>query len=99
MKTFFTVICVYFAIVNLWGFISMGIDKRRAERNQWRISEFSLFVPAFLGGALGCIIGMYFFHHKTRHMKFVIGMPLILFIYLAIILWFIFFSPYKLSFM
>ena len=99
MHFFFNAIAVYFLIVNLWGFIAMGIDKRRAERNMWRISEFSLFIPAIIGGAVGCILGMYIFHHKTRHMKFVIGMPLILLIHVGVLCWFLFFSPYKISFM
>ena len=99
MKIFLMVLAVYLVIVNGWGFAAMGIDKRRAERNLWRISEFSLFIPAFLGGAPGCLLGMFLFRHKTRHTKFVVGMPLILCVHLAAVLWFLFLSPYRISFM
>ncbi len=72
-----TYILIYFVLINLTGFAMMGSDKKRAIRKQWRIPESSLFTPALLGGALGCTLGMYFFHHKTRHWYFRIGMPLI----------------------
>lgn len=71
-------IAVYLGAVNLLGFSMMGLDKRRAVRNQWRIPEKNLFLAALLGGSIGSWIGMYAFRHKTRHMHFVIGMPLIL---------------------
>ena len=99
MKTFLTPIGAYLLIVNLWGFLQMFIDKKKAERNYWRISEFSLFIPALLGGALGCILGMRLFRHKTKHLTFVIGMPLLLIIQVAAVLGLLFFSPYNFSFM
>ncbi len=95
----FMAIGAYFLIVNLWGFIQMFIDKRKAERNYWRLSEFTLFIPAILGGAPGCLLGMHLFHHKTKHLKFIIGMPLLLIIYVAAAVFLLFFSPYNISFM
>lgn len=68
---------IYLVIVNLIGFGMMGIDKRRAIKGAWRISEASLFITALVGGALGCTLGMHFFHHKTRHWYFRFGMPTI----------------------
>lgn len=62
------------------GLLSMGIDKRRAIHHQYRISEKMLFMIAIVGGSLGSWIGMYVFHHKTKHWYFVIGMPLLLII-------------------
>jgi uncharacterized membrane protein YsdA (DUF1294 family) len=56
----------------------MGIDKKRAKKKQWRIKESTLFLLAILGGSIGSILGMYTFRHKTKHKKFVIGMPVIL---------------------
>ncbi len=99
MQTFLTVIGVYFIAVNLWGLILMRIDKKRAERNFWRVSEFGLFIPAFFGGTIGCLLGMYIFHHKTRHPKFTIGMPVVLCIQAALVLGVVFFAPYKITFM
>ena len=66
---------IYGAVVNLIGFALMGIDKKRAIRGAWRISEATLFLAAFAGGALGSTLGMHLFHHKTRHWYFRYGMP------------------------
>jgi len=75
----------YLAVMNLIGFAIMGIDKRRAVKRLWRIPESTLFIIALFGGSLGSIIGMYFFHHKTRHWYFVYGMPAILLIQIALV--------------
>ncbi len=68
---------LYLLIVNFIGFAMMGIDKKRAIRGAWRISEASLFLTALAGGALGCTIGMQYFRHKTKHWYFKYGMPAI----------------------
>ena len=68
---------IYFIAINIIGFAVMGIDKKRAIRGAWRISEASLFLTAFLGGALGCTLGMRHFRHKTKHWYFKYGMPAI----------------------
>lgn len=65
-------------ILNVFGFIQFGVDKKRAQKGKWRISEASLFTTALLGGSIGCIVGMKVFRHKTKHKSFIIGMPLIL---------------------
>lgn len=67
----------YLVIVNIAGFAMMGIDKKRAIRGAWRISEASLFFTALIGGSLGCTIGMNHFRHKTKHWYFRYGMPAI----------------------
>ncbi len=69
---------IYLGFINIVGFIMMGVDKGRARRKEWRISESSLFTCAFLGGSLGMIAGMYTFRHKTRHWYFKYGLPAIL---------------------
>lgn len=53
----------------------MGMDKRKAKKGKWRISERTLFLVALLGGAIGSTIGMHVFHHKTRHWYFKFGFP------------------------
>ena len=77
---------VYFVIINIAGFAVMGIDKKRAIRGAWRISEASLFLTALLGGALGCTIGMQHFRHKTRHWYFKYGMPAIFLAQVALLM-------------
>lgn len=76
---------LYLLLINILGFLSMGVDKYKAKKHLYRISEKTLFLYAILGGSIGAILGMYFFHHKTRHWYFVWGMPLILFVQAGII--------------
>ena len=75
---------LYLAAVNAAAIILMGMDKARAKRRAWRIPEKTLFLCAILGGSAGSWIGMYLFHHKTKHWYFVLGMPLILILQAAI---------------
>ena len=65
--------------------LSDGVEKRRAVGKKWRISEKTLFLPAVLGGALGGLLGMRFFHHKTRHWYFRWGFPLLLVVQLLLV--------------
>ena len=55
----------------------MLVDKMKAKKNAWRIPESVLFLVAVLGGSLGSLLGMYAFRHKTRHIQFILGLPLI----------------------
>ena len=57
---------IYYAVINLILFASMGIDKRRAVKHKWRISEAALLIMGLLGGSIGALIGMRLFHHKTH---------------------------------
>lgn len=72
------VLITYFLLVNLLGFYAMYNDKLRAKKRAFRIPEATLFAIAIIGGSIGCIAGMYTFRHKTRHWRFVYGLPLIL---------------------
>jgi len=62
-------------IMNMIAFCLMGLDKRRAKRNAWRIPEKTLFLFAALMGGIGGTAGMFFFRHKTKHWTFRIGFP------------------------
>lgn len=77
----------YFLIINLCAFLLMGIDKRRAIRHKWRISEKSLFLSALLGGSIGSLLGMYLFHHKTKHWYFAYGIPFLLILQILFLFW------------
>jgi uncharacterized membrane protein YsdA (DUF1294 family) len=68
----------YLLAVNVIAFILMGMDKSKAKKHAWRIPEKTLFGSAIIGGSIGAILGMRFFHHKTKHWYFVWGMPAIL---------------------
>lgn len=69
---------LYLVILNFISFYIMWLDKRKARKKEWRISEKTLFISAALGGSIGSILGMWTFHHKTKHWYFVLGMPAIL---------------------
>lgn len=76
----------YAVIINIIGFTLMGVDKKRAIRGAYRISEASLFMVAILGGALGATLGMHHFRHKTRHWYFRLGLPFIFLVEIAILI-------------
>ena len=69
---------VYLLCINLIAFAAYGWDKRKARKGAWRIPERTLFLLAVLGGSVGAIAGVYLFHHKTRHKKFTLGLPVVL---------------------
>ena len=73
------IIAGYLAVINLAAFAVMGVDKSRAKRGVWRIPEKTLFLTALFGGSAGAWAGMYCFRHETKHLRFVIGIPIILF--------------------
>ena len=77
-------ILLYLSIVNIIAFAVYGIDKSKARKHQWRISENMLILLAALGGSIGALLAMNIFHHKTKHVKFFIGVPAILIIQIAI---------------
>ena len=78
---------IYCMIINTLALCLMGIDNHRARTRQWRIPERALFGAALLGGSVGAWAGMYLFHHKTRHWYFVVGMPLILAVQAAAVIY------------
>lgn len=81
-----TFLIIYFSLINLIGFLIMGIDKLKAKKRAFRVPEATLFLIAIIGGSIGSILGMYLFRHKTRHRAFIIGMPVILAIQIIIAL-------------
>lgn len=78
------VLIYYLLGINLLTFFVYGIDKWKAKRDKWRIPEAILLMLAALGGSVGALLGMTVFHHKTKHKKFLIGVPLILLAQLAV---------------
>lgn len=81
-------IIAYLLLVNVATFFTYGIDKYKAKKGKWRISEATLLLMAFLGGSIGAWLGMKAFHHKTMHKKFYIGVPVIIILQIAIMVWF-----------
>ena len=77
-------IIIYLLVINLITFLTMWIDKRKAQKSKWRISETALFTLALLGGSIGGMIGMYKFRHKTQKARFKYGFPIILVLEVAL---------------
>ena len=82
-------ILLYLALVNAVAFLLMLVDKIKAKKNLWRIKESTLILSAVLGGSIGALAGMYTFRHKTLHRKFTIGIPAILILQVAAVLYFL----------
>ena len=85
MFVIFKMLILYLIGINLYGFFMMGLDKKKAKKDQWRIPEKRLLGIALLGGSLGSWIGMQEFHHKTKHPVFSIGIPIIFMIQLVVL--------------
>ncbi len=73
-----TILIIYLAVINIVGFVLMGVDKKKAQLGAWRIPEKVFFIVSIIGGSLGTWAGMYIFRHKTKHWYFVVFIPLIL---------------------
>ena len=72
------IVFIALAALNALTFALYGIDKSRARRGAWRIRESTLLGTAACFGALGALLGMYVFHHKTKHRAFALGVPALL---------------------
>ena len=81
-----TLILLYLLIVNAAAFLLMLVDKQKAKKKLWRIPESTLLLSAAIGGSIGSLAGMYTFHHKTKHLKFTLGVPAILILQIAVVL-------------
>ena len=78
---------LYLLLINAVAFVLMLADKEKARKNRWRIPERTLIGSALLGGSLGALLGMYTFRHKTKHLKFTLGVPAILIAQIALAIW------------
>ena len=84
MNTLHSCLAYYLLGINAVAFIMYGIDKYKAKKAKWRISEATLLLLAVLGGSIGAWMGMKVWHHKTMHKKFKYGIPAILLIQIAL---------------
>ena len=75
----------YLLIMNFLTWVIYGLDKGRAKSGKWRIPERTLLILAAIGGAVGALIGMLMFRHKTRKAKFVILVPVLLVIHCVLV--------------
>ena len=78
------IILYYLLAVNIATFFLYGIDKYKARKGRWRISEATLLMMAVIGGSIGAWVGMRIWHHKTMHKKFKYGIPIIIIMQVAL---------------
>lgn len=83
------ILILYLVFINLLTFAAYGIDKRKAQKNAWRIKESTLLLLAAVGGSVGALLGMQIFRHKTKHPKFTVGVPLILLVQIGLAVWWV----------
>lgn len=74
---------LYLCTINALSFLLMLIDKQKAKKNKWRIPEKTLLGVCLIGGSIGGLISMHLFRHKTKHLRFRLGIPLMLIAQLA----------------
>ena len=77
----------YLLAVNSLTFLLYGIDKYKAKKAKWRIPEATLLLLAVLGGSIGAWMGMKVWHHKTMHKKFKYGIPVIIIMQIALVVY------------
>lgn len=82
-----TIIIVYLVLINIAAFALYGADKLKAKQGAWRISEKTLLLIAALGGSYGAFLGMQVFHHKTQHPQFKYGVPAMMLVHTALLVW------------
>lgn len=87
MSGWSNIVAGYFLVINAVSFFLYGIDKYKARRRKWRMSEATLLTVAVIGGSIGAWVGMKVWHHKTMHKKFFVGLPLIFVLQVALALY------------
>ena len=80
-------IILYLIAINVVTFLIYGLDKWKAKRDAWRIKESTLLLLAVIGGSVGALLGMQVFRHKTKHVQFTVGVPVILLAQIALVVW------------
>ncbi len=81
------ILLVYLALVNAAAFVLMHTDKKKAIKGKWRIPEKTLLGVCAIGGSLGGLMGMRLFRHKTKHPQFYIGIPVMLVVHIALLVY------------
>ena len=80
---------IYYLLgINVITFVLYGVDKVKSKKGWWRIPEKTLLMLAVIGGSMGALCGIRLFHHKTKHKKFYLGVPILLAIQITLICYF-----------
>ena len=89
MNTVLIILAIYLILINLIAVIVTIYDKLSAVKRRWRVKESILLLLSFFGGSVGMYITMLLIRHKTRHLKFMLGIPIVLIFQLvtAFVIW------------
>lgn len=79
----------YLIVINIITLVAYGMDKRKAKKETWRIPEKNLLFLTAVGGSVGALLGMYGFRHKTKHLKFVLGVPVLFALHVVLLFYFV----------
>ena len=79
------ILWIYIGVISIVGFILPAVDKIKAQQGKWRISEKTLFIVSLLGGSFAMYLSMRIFRHKTKHKRFMIGIPVIIILQIAVV--------------
>ena len=82
---------IFILVMTVITFVVFGVDKWKAKNEKWRTPESTLFLLAIFGGSIGALLGMQIWRHKTQHWAFRLGIPLILLLQVAALLWYFFY--------
>lgn len=80
-------LALYLLFINIIAAIICAVDKFKAKVGGWRVPEKTIFVVSLIGGAVGMYVTMQLIRHKTKHKRFMIGLPIIIFVQAAILIW------------
>ena len=83
-------ILVYLCVISLTAIIVTVVDKIKAKYNKWRIPEATLLIISALGGSIAMYITMQLIRHKTKHIKFMLGIPIIILMQVIVAVWSVF---------
>ena len=75
----------YLAAISLLAVVLTIHDKRAAQRHKWRVRESTLLLTAALGGSIAMLLTMHLIRHKTKHAKFMVGIPVIIAAQIALV--------------
>lgn len=81
-----TYLIIYLALINCISFLAYRTDKKKSVKGRWRIKENTLLLYSFLGGGIGSMLGMKMYHHKTKKLKFILGVPLLTIVSVVLII-------------
>lgn len=90
MDTFYKILAIYLLVINAVTLFVYYMDKQNAKKKLYRVSEKALITFALVGGSIGALSAMLIFRHKTKHLFFTLGVPLILFLQLTLACFLIF---------